>query len=138
MSWRRILLEGDAAVLSDVVPVDVTKEAASAGIASEASRQDHKHDISTGVPGTIGENDTPAEGVATSLARSDHTHGSPATWAPGAHNLDVHGAPTGPVGLGSQEIQSVSLEKVASLPAGFDGQVVFLNTDDHPYVYVAA
>jgi len=58
MSWKKILLEGDAAVLSDTgdaavlsdtVPVDVTISAASAGSATEASRQDHKHDINVKV-----------------------------------------------------------------------------------------
>lgn len=137
MAWKKYLLEGDAAVLSDTPPVDVDKSAAAQGVATEASRQDHKHDASTGVPGTIGENDTPAEGIATSLARSDHLHGSPVTWAPTVHALDVHNVPTGAVDMNSQEIQNLGLEKVGVLPAGFDGQTVFLTTDDHPYVYIA-
>jgi len=137
MAWKKYLLEGDAAVLSDTPPVDVTKEAAAQGSATEASRQDHKHDVTTGTPGTIGESDTPAEGSATSLARSDHLHGSPASWTPAAHALDTHSVPTGPIDINAQEIQEVSLEKVGALPAGFDAQVVFLTTDDHPYVYIA-
>lgn len=68
----------------------MTKAAADKGTATQASRQDHKHDISTAVVGTISENATPAEGSDTSLARSDHVHGSPASWTPAAHTLDSH------------------------------------------------
>ena len=60
--------------LSNTAPVNVTKAAAAAGAASEAARQDHKHDITTAaaVAATAGQSN--AEGSATSLARSDHTH----------------------------------------------------------------
>jgi hypothetical protein len=56
-------------------PVNVTKAAASAGVAATYSRSDHKHDVSTAAPGTsLSATTTNAEGTATSLARSDHTH----------------------------------------------------------------
>jgi hypothetical protein len=58
--------------ISLTAPVNVTKAAASAGIATEAAAQDHKHDISTDVPVSI--NTTNQEGNATSLARSNHVH----------------------------------------------------------------
>lgn len=58
--------------VSDTVPVNVTKEAAAAGTATDASRRDHKHDVSTGTPVATGLAN--AEGTATSLARSDHVH----------------------------------------------------------------
>lgn len=58
--------------LSATVPVDVTKAAAAAGTATEAARQDHKHDVATGTPVNVGAAN--AEGTATSLARSDHAH----------------------------------------------------------------
>lgn len=63
---------GGGAALSDTAPVNVTKAPASAGTADEASRQDHKHDVSTAAPTTIGTSNS--EGSATSLARSDHVH----------------------------------------------------------------
>jgi len=75
MPWKQILLLGDAAVLSDTTPVDVTKSAAQAGTATEASRQDHKHDVATAAPGSITPGDSPTEGSATSLARSDISTG---------------------------------------------------------------
>jgi hypothetical protein len=58
--------------LSNLAPQDVTKAAASAGVGAAASREDHKHDITTAVPATVGAANV--EGVATSLARSDHVH----------------------------------------------------------------
>jgi hypothetical protein len=64
--------------LSDTAPVNVTKAAASAGTATEASRQDHKHDVTTATAASITPGDSAGEGSATSLARSDHAHGLPA------------------------------------------------------------
>jgi len=62
-----------AGVPSNTPPVNVTKAAASAGAASEVSRQDHKHDITTATAVELTDS-TNAEGAATSLARSNHTH----------------------------------------------------------------
>lgn len=53
-------------------PADVTRATAAAGVAEEAARADHKHDVSTAAPSTVGTAN--AEGAATSLARSDHVH----------------------------------------------------------------
>ena len=44
-------MEGDAAVLSDTVPDDVKKQSASAGSATEAARQDHKHNLDLSASG---------------------------------------------------------------------------------------
>jgi len=51
MVWKKILLEGDAAELSDTVPDDVAKQSASAGVATQASRQDHLHDLDLSASG---------------------------------------------------------------------------------------
>lgn len=61
-------------LLSNVPPVNVTKLPASAGVALAASRSDHKHDITTAVPVSVGS--VNQEGTAESLARSDHVHAS--------------------------------------------------------------
>jgi len=58
--------------LAVVAPLDVDKTAASIGVSARAAHEDHKHDISTASAVSVGA--TNAEGVATSLARSDHTH----------------------------------------------------------------
>ena len=64
----------DHAHQSNTAPVNVTKAAATIGTSGEPARADHKHDATTAAtianpPGTAN-----AEGTATSLARSDHTH----------------------------------------------------------------
>lgn len=71
-------LPGGGVVLSDTAPVDVDPQAAAAGSAGEASRQDHKHDIVTATAGAATPGDAAAEGTANSLARSDHQHSLPA------------------------------------------------------------
>lgn len=65
-------IAASAAALTASAPADVTKAAAAVGVATAAARADHKHDISTAAPATIGTSN--AEGSATSLARSDHVH----------------------------------------------------------------
>jgi hypothetical protein len=62
--------------LSITAPVDVTKAAANAGAATEASKQDHKHDVTTAAPAATGVATLPSDGAATTLARSDHAHQS--------------------------------------------------------------
>jgi len=67
---------GAAATLSDTVPNTIEPDdTASAGTASDASRQDHEHAIVAATAGSITPDDTAAEGTATSFARSDHVHG---------------------------------------------------------------
>jgi hypothetical protein len=58
--------------LTSAAPADVTKAAAAAGVATTAARADHKHDVSTAAPSTLGTAN--AEGTASSLARADHVH----------------------------------------------------------------
>lgn len=74
--WRLVNITSGGFALSDSAPVDVTKAAASAGTGTAASRDDHKHDVSTAAPGATGVATASGEGSATSLARSDHTHQS--------------------------------------------------------------
>ena len=155
MSWKNILLEGDAAVLSDTVP------------------------------GTIGVSDTPNAGVAVEASRQDHVHGSPATYPPTSHDLDTHnsvtvaelsaivsdatlddssatrtpsshapahkdsggdelllhelGQPTGSVDFNKQQLVNPVFEQQTTPPATpTQGQVYYDTDDDHIYVYVAA
>lgn len=58
--------------ITSTAPVNVTKGTAAVGVSSEAARQDHKHDITTATPSSVGTGNS--EGVAASLARSDHVH----------------------------------------------------------------
>ena len=175
MGWKKILLEGDAAELSDTDPLDVAKQTASEGVATQASRQDHLHNLDLSASGIdeLGAPTGPFDmnsqritsvGAVTTVGDAmpanadlrasdsallegddkttvqDHT---PQTHAPSHKSgggdevdLDELGAPTGPVSFNSQEIQGIALEKVGALPAGFDAQMVFLTTDDHPYIFI--
>ena len=62
--------------LTASAPANVTKAAAVVGVATDAARSDHKHDVSTAAPGASGVATASSEGSATSLARSDHSHQS--------------------------------------------------------------
>lgn len=76
MSWKKILMEGDAAVLSDTAPTNPDFSAATAGAASDASRRDHKHQLSAGVVGDMAAIDggAAALGSATGVSHVDHKH----------------------------------------------------------------
>jgi len=138
MAWRQILLAGDAAELSDTPPVDVTKSTASAGTATTASRQDHKHDVATATPGNITEGATASEGSSTSLARADHVHGTPSTWAPSAHALNAHDAATANVDFNENEATALSLQTATTNPSTTKvGRICFNTTDNRPYIYIA-
>lgn len=73
-----IFSESGSASLTDTAPVDVTKSAATVGVATDAARADHKHNISTAVASSLSVGGASSEGSATSLCRSDHTHALPA------------------------------------------------------------
>ena len=60
--------------VTSTAPADVTKAAAAVGVATDAARRDHKHDISTAAASANPPGTSSAEGTATSLARSDHAH----------------------------------------------------------------
>jgi hypothetical protein len=58
--------------LSGVVPQPVDRSAGLPGAAFDASKSDHKHDISTAAPVSIGTSNQ--EGLGTDLARASHVH----------------------------------------------------------------
>jgi hypothetical protein len=59
-------------ILTNSSPINVSKSTSVIGIATNAARADHKHDIDTAVPVITGTSN--AEGTSTSLARADHVH----------------------------------------------------------------
>lgn len=61
-----------ATPLSSSAPANVTKDTAVIGVSTTAARSDHRHDITTGVPSTVGTANS--EGAGTALARADHVH----------------------------------------------------------------
>jgi hypothetical protein len=126
MAWKQILLTGDAAVLSDTPPVNLDFGAAAQGVATEASRQDHKHDLTDATTGDIVPVDGTAEAVGTTstVARGDHRHGL----GPLVADLDFN----------QNNALSFVLEVVATPPdAGteVEGQLYYDTDTDHPYVW---
>lgn len=64
--------EATALALTSSSPATITRATSVVGIATAAARADHKHDIATAAPSSVGTaND---EGTSTSLARADHVH----------------------------------------------------------------
>jgi hypothetical protein len=68
------LARSDHTHQSNTAPANVTKAVAAIGTSGEPARADHKHDVATAAPGTSGLGTASSEGIATTLARSDHTH----------------------------------------------------------------
>jgi len=71
------LSTGSLVQLASILPIAVSRSAASVGISEQAARADHKHDIFTAAPSTITPAQSNSEGSAASLARSDHIHNIP-------------------------------------------------------------
>lgn len=67
------LARSDHTHQSNTAPVNVTKATAAIGTSGQPARADHKHDITTAAAVELTDS-TNAEGAATSLARSNHTH----------------------------------------------------------------
>jgi hypothetical protein len=125
MVWKKILLEGDAAVPSDTAPVDTDFTVASAGVATDVSRQDHKHDLNEGVIGTLKAIDGTAKALGTDNAvpHLDHIH----ALGPLVANLD----------FAKHQATSLVLDVQATAPlTPVAGQVYHNSVDGHPYVYV--
>jgi len=114
------------ATLSDTAPGDVTKEAAAAGVAAEASRQDHKHDVSTAVPSatSVRAGNTASEGSATSVSRSDHVH--PATIAAPSSVGVANAAGTAVTFVSSDHVHA-GLSREANDFDAFDAKTVVSN-----------
>lgn len=122
--WKKILLEGDAAVLSGTAPVDVDFNAASAGVATEASRQDHKHDVPEALVGDLAAVDggAAAVGTANKFVRADHKHGL----GPLVADLD----------FSRKKGVKLVLDVVGTHDATpVTGEIDYLTSDNHPYVY---
>jgi hypothetical protein len=150
LSWKKVAYLDEVATLSDVAPADVKVQTASAGVGTAASRDDHKHNVTVGTPGTITEGASPGEGSSPNLARADHVHGSPADWTPKAHatthksgggdsiKLNELADPTAEIKINKQALRNPVIDPQATAPATpVDGQTYYNTADDHVYVYVA-
>jgi hypothetical protein len=123
MPWKKILIEGDAAVLTaTVTPVAVDFAAAAIGTSSEAARADHKHSATAGSPVAL--DGLSADGTSTSFVRADHKH----ALGPLATDLNFN----------EHEADKLALDNL-SAASGYTTTkigVVYIDTvDKHPYVY---
>ena len=123
------MLEGDVAVLSDTAPVDVDFNAASAGVALGASRQDHKHDVAEALVGDLAAVDGggAAGGTANQFVRADHKH----ALGPLQANLNCN----------QKQLTGQVMHVAAAAPNGgteVEGQIYYNSGagDKHPYIWV--
>lgn len=139
MSWKKVAYLDEVATLTSNPPVDVKVQTAHQGVGTTAARDDHKHNVTSGVPGSITENVvTPLEGSSPNLSRIDHTHGTPADWTPKAHALSGHSQATAELLINKQALRNPVIDPQATAPGTpVDGQIYFSTADDHAYVYVA-
>ncbi len=129
MTWKKIVLEGEVAVLSDTVPVDADFAAASAGVAAAASRQDHKHDVPEALVGDLAAVDgqAAAVGAANKFVRADHRH----PLGPLQANLNCN----------QKQLIGPVVHVAAAAPNSgteVEGQIYYNSTvgDKHPYIWV--
>jgi hypothetical protein len=148
VEWKKLAFDADTASLSDTDPLDVFKQTAYEGVAANASRDDHKHDVLTAAPtGAVAESASSTEGTGTALVRSDHIHAAPATWAPTAHEashknggtdeilLHEFGEPTSAVPFDGQQATNFVIENsAATLSPAVLGKIYYDTDDDSVYV----
>ncbi len=129
MTWKKVMLEGDVAVLSDTALENVDFNAASAGVAAGASRQDHKHDVPEALVGDLAAVDSQAAAVGTAnkFVRADHRH----ALGPLQANLDCN----------QKQLVGQVMHVAAAAPNSgteVEGQIYYNSTggDKHPYIWV--
>jgi hypothetical protein len=124
MPWKKFLLEGDAAELTDTAPADTSHSAAQVGTSEEAARADHKHSLDAAGVGDLAALDgAAAAGSSDKVARADHKH----ALGPLAENLDFN------KNQALQLVLHIAAEEPGS-PA--PGQVYFDSGDERPFVFI--
>lgn len=139
-SWKKILLEGDAATLSSIAAKNVLKQTASAGTAIAASRSDHLHDVTVASPAPIIGGQAQGPGTAITLPRADHVHAAYGSFSPKSHILSLHGTATGPLWIGKQELNQAVFHKAATAPTTPGTSQIYYNTSPGtraPFIYSA-
>jgi len=158
LAWKKIPWSDEVPQLSNTAPVDVDFNVASAGVATDASRRDHKHDVPEALVGDLVADSFAGAGVgvANKFVRADHKHpiteGTLTDLKPvdgtaeslgsvdklvRADHIHMLGALVGNVDANRKSWTKLAIENVASHDATpVQGQIDFLTTDDHIYVYV--
>jgi hypothetical protein len=118
-----------AAALTSTAPVNVDNAAAAVGVGTTAARHDHRHTVSIGTPVALTVGGTNAQGSATSLVRSDHTHAMPGVVTPSvdgfasaADKTKLDGIETGAQVTSFARVQTALA--AASSPVSFNSQKI--------------
>lgn len=122
MAYKKILLEGDAALLGSYSPHNVDFSAASQGTVSYAARADHKHDV--------------PEPLLTQLAAVNGgaaTLGTSNTMVRGDHKHNI-GTLVNHMHFGGYEVQNVLLEKLGSNPPSAVARIYFSTLSGRAYL----
>jgi len=114
--YKKILLAGDAAELSDVAPLSVGTVAAE-GTGAAASREDHVHDIGVGA---IDASNLFAASVVDNAAMADDAIGA----------AEINSAAT------DIELSQLILTPKATATGTTEGTMFYDSDDNHLYVYV--
>jgi len=135
MAWKKILLEGDAATLSDTASQPIGTSA-SAGTGGSAARWDHVHELGAGC---IDDSSFFAAGVVDSNAIATGAVGSDeiATGAVGSDEIATNA-------VGNDELnnsEGFEMKQITLTPASTataaEGAIFYDSDDDHLYVYVS-
>ena len=118
--WKKILLQGDAAVLTSQAPADIGTTS-DAGTSDEAARADHVHKIGSGA---INNSNMFASGVVDSAAIAD---GAVTT---AKINIDAD------LDFNDHEADNLIIDTAGTSATGVTGKLVFNTSDGHLYVYV--
>lgn len=73
--WNTIDFSALSSTLSNAAPALVRRVAAAAGVATEAARIDHQHDLEVGVPVIVIPGASLSQGTGSAAALADHQHG---------------------------------------------------------------
>lgn len=141
-TWKKLAFSDEVAALSDEVAHDIGT-AASAGVATDASRHDHVHVIGTGAINAAGmfaaevvENAALGDGAVDTeeLAADAVTGDQLADDAVGSEHIEQLSAT---LDCGGQQLKDAVLDNEAADPAAVLGKIYFKTGDTHPYVCTA-
>lgn len=100
--WSALAIDAPAATFFNVL-----------GVLNGETRPSWQALFDATVPTVIGESDVGAAGTAVVVARRDHQHESPATFAPSAHALSAHSVAVANLDIGGYEAENLTLHQVA-------------------------
>lgn len=138
--WKKILLTGDAASLSDTTALGVST-AATAGTAADASRSDHVHDIDAGAidasnlfaAGVVDATALGGSAVTTVKINADAvTEPKIADDAVGSEHIETLSAA---LDFGGNEADNMLADKTGTAAAAATAKLVYNTADSHLYVY---